>query len=72
MGYDYEIQYRQGNENLAADGLSRLYGAQLLTLAIITISLDLLVSIKHSWTQDPTIQQLIQTLSIGQLHPKYL
>jgi len=26
MGYDYEIQYKQGRENLPADGLSRLYG----------------------------------------------
>ena len=26
MGYDYEIQYKQGKENLVADGLSRLLG----------------------------------------------
>jgi len=30
MGYDYEILYRQGKENLAADGLSIICSAQLM------------------------------------------
>jgi len=31
MGYDYEIQFRQGKENVAADGLSKIFGVQLMT-----------------------------------------
>ena len=37
MVYEYEMQYRQGKENVAIDGLSRLYGVQLMALAICAI-----------------------------------
>ena len=72
MGYDHEIHYRQGKENLVADGLSRLYGMQLLTFTLNSISSELLAAIKATWLQDPSIQQLIQTLESGQQHPKYV
>ena len=49
MEYDYEIQYRQGKENLEVDGLSRLFGMQLLALTLSSISSDLMVAIKASW-----------------------
>ena len=71
MGYDYEIQFRQGKENKAADGLSRVFSAQLLTMALSTISSTLLDSIKASWAQDPHLQSLIQALEAGQPHPHY-
>ena len=48
MGYDYEIMYRKGRENVVAGGLSRVYGAQLISLALSTINSDLLSSIKNS------------------------
>ena len=72
MGYDYEILYRQDKENVVADGLSRLCGAQLLALALSTVISELLASIKESCSQDPSIQQLIQSLFTGQQHPKYV
>ena len=72
MGYDYEILYRQDKENVVADGLYRLYGAQLLALALSTVISELLASIKESCSQDPSIQQLIQSLFTGQQHPKYV
>jgi len=72
MGYDYEILYRQGKENVAADGLSRLYGAQLLALTFNTISSELWSSIKASWSQDTSLQQFILSLSAGQQHRKYV
>ena len=72
LGYDYEIQYKQGKENLVADGLSRLYGVQLLALTLSSLSSDLLAAIQASWQQDLSIQHLIQSLERGQAHPKYL
>ena len=72
MGYDYEIHFRQGKENLVADGLSRLYGMQLLTFTLSSITSELMTAIKTTWLQDPSIQQLIQALEAGQQHPKYM
>ena len=71
MGYDYEIIYKQGKENVVADGLSRINGAQLLNMTLSTLHSDLLADIKNSWTQDTYLQQLIQSLSSGQQHSKY-
>jgi len=72
MGYDYEIRYRQGQANLVADGLSRLYIMQLLALTLSSISSDLMIAIKASWEQDPFLQPLIQSLERGEQHSKYL
>jgi len=45
---------------------------QLLALTLSSLSSDLMAAIKVSWTQDPFLQQLIQTLDDGQQYPKYL
>jgi len=71
MGYDYEIMYRQDRENVAVDGLSRIDGAQLLAITLSTIHSALMQSIKDSWSQDPSLQALVQCLNAGQQHPKY-
>lgn len=34
MGYNFEIQYKEGKENVAADALSRVSGSQLLQLSL--------------------------------------
>ena len=48
MGYDYEICYKKGQDNVVADGLSRIPVAQLLTLSISTINTELLANSKKS------------------------
>jgi len=53
MDYDYEIQCKLGKKNLVANGLSRLYGMQLLALTLNTINFNLMTAIKASWTEDP-------------------
>jgi len=71
MGYDYEICYRGGKENVAADGLSRITAAQLMTLTVSEINSELLEQVKQSWTQDPLIQQLLDKIQQGESIPHY-
>ena len=42
MGYDYEINYKKGRENVVADALSRVNSSELMFMAISTISSDLM------------------------------
>jgi len=37
MGYTYEIHYKKGQDNLAADALSRIPVAEVLFLTILVI-----------------------------------
>ncbi len=55
MGYDYEIVYEKGKENVVADAL---FGSTTL-LAISVISIDLLVIIKSSWESDDKLKTII-------------
>lgn len=72
MGFDFEIQYKEGAQNLAADALSRREGAQLLPMMINSASPDLYESIKASWTEDPLVQRLIKDIVLDpKSHPKF-
>lgn len=55
MGYDYEISYKQGKENVVANGLSRIqHEAHLST--------EMLQELKSSWQQDINLQHMIKGL----------
>lgn len=41
LEFDYEIQYRQGKDNVAADALSRVEGAEVLHMAMSVLDFDL-------------------------------
>lgn len=56
MGFDFEIQYKEGVDNVAADALSRKTGTELLPLMLNNAQEDLIVEIKASWTIDSNIQ----------------
>jgi len=71
MGYDYEICYKKGQDNVVADGLSRIPVAQLLTLSISTINAELLANSKKSWEDDEDLQAILHKLSNGEPVPKY-
>lgn len=62
MGYDYEIQYKRGSDNSAADSLSRLHGSQILQISLDTGSPELLELIKDSWQADPVIASVLNNL----------
>ncbi|CAL5348860.1 unnamed protein product [Camellia sinensis] len=65
LGYDFEIIYRCGKENMAADALSRREDTtnNPATLYAITfVSTNWLAEIKQSWISDPVVQQVIADL----------
>ena len=61
LGFDYEIQYKHGKENLAADALSRAKGAEILCLAISVIASNVEDLIKDSYKGDQWIENILQS-----------
>ena len=53
MGYTYDIHYKTGKDNIAADALSRVPSAEVLFLAISVIQSDLLDKVKANYDLDP-------------------
>ena len=63
MGFDYEVLYRKGTSNGAADALSRRPLGEFNAITIFHT--DLLDKIRHSWTTDPYLVHLISQLQQG-------
>ena len=62
LEFDYEIQYRQGKENVAADALSRVEGAEVLHMAMSVLECDLLQDIQKHYESDPELKAMIKML----------
>lgn len=72
LGFDYEIRYRKGKDNLATDALSDIPGHDLKLMALTTISIDLLEQIQQSWSTDSQLQEIIYALQNGSTgYPKF-
>jgi len=66
LEFDYEIQYRQGKENLVADALSRVEGSEVLHMALSIVECDFLKEIQVAYESDGVLKDIISAL---QQHP---
>ena len=55
LGFDYEIEYKLGKENIPADALSRIPSKDLYAMTTSTISTGLMEEIRQSYVHDNTI-----------------
>jgi hypothetical protein len=62
FGYDYEIIYKKGKENVVADALSHKYEDEGSLFSLSFIVPDWLQVARQEWLQDPKSSHLIQQL----------
>jgi hypothetical protein len=62
FGYDYEIIYKKGKDNVVVDALSRKYEDEGSLFSLSFIVPDWLQVVHQEWLQDPKILHLIQQL----------
>ena len=62
MGYDYEITYKKGKDNIVVDALSRTFDDQG-SLSTISIPVpNWLQSVQQGYVNDSSLSQIIQQL----------
>jgi hypothetical protein len=62
FGYDYEIIYKKGKDNVVVDELSCKYEYEGFLFSLSFIVPDWLQAVRQEWLQDPKSSQLIQQL----------
>ena len=69
MGYSFEIQYKEGKKNQAADALSRSPLCEIDSMSLMRLNITMsnysaeLDHIKHAITKDPHLLTLVELLS---------
>jgi hypothetical protein len=62
FGYDYEIIYKKGKDNVVVDALSRKYEDEGSLFSLSFIVPDWLQVVHQEWLHDPKSSHLIQQL----------
>jgi hypothetical protein len=62
FGYDYEIIYKKGKDNVVADALSQKYEDEGSLFSLSFFVLDWLQAIRQEWLHDPKSFLLIKQL----------
>ena len=63
LGYDFEIIYKKGKQNMVEDSLSRKYkDVEELLCALSIIQPDWIIEEREEWMNDPSVWRLIQQL----------
>lgn len=65
LGYDYDLRYRKGKDNKAADALSRVVLELASCSALSCVQPTWMQEVVDSYTQDSVAQQAIQQLIIA-------
>jgi hypothetical protein len=67
FGYDYEIIYKKGKDNVVVDALSKKYEDEVSLFSLSFIVRDWLQVVRKEWLHDPKMSHMIQQLQANYL-----